>query len=193
MESSTPIRHGLAIVAASLASGAALACGFHEGTAVGQGMLNLAFPNALYVRTAVWQAQQAARLPRTDDAQSAGLAPEARSVLGLLRSSLWLRRLGARLDGAPAGPPRPGIALVLLGPVLWARFEAHDGAVRTTIHADGPAPADAVIVTELAVVQALVDGRLAFEDAVVLGVARLYGAPETVAAARSWLAAAGRD
>jgi hypothetical protein len=193
MASGRRICHRLAIVAASLASSAALACGFHEGTAVGQGMLNLTFPNALYVRTAVWQAQQAERLPRDDDARSEGPSPEARGALGLMRSSLWLRRLGARLDGAPPGSPRPGIALVLLGPVLWARFEAHDGAVRTTIHVDGPAPADAVIVTELAVVQALVDGRLAFDDAVDLGVARLYGAPETVAAARSWLAAAGRD
>ena len=50
----------------ALAPGAAPACGLEDPSsiAVQRGMLQLAYPLALYVGTAVWQAQVAGALPR---------------------------------------------------------------------------------------------------------------------------------
>jgi hypothetical protein len=179
-------------LAASLASAAAFACGFHDGTMVRRGTLNLAFPNALYVGAAVWQAQLAGVLQRDELWQRDDLTAEARGALGLIRANTRLRQLGARLDGVRTDA-RPGIALVLLGPVLWTRFEAPGGTVGTKVHVDGPERGDAVIVTELPVVEALAAGRMTFDEALDLGVVRLYGPPAAIAATRTWLGALQRD
>jgi hypothetical protein len=55
----------LATLAALIAlAPAVMACGFHGNVAVGA--LNVAYPNALWVRTAVWQAQLEGLLVRAD-------------------------------------------------------------------------------------------------------------------------------
>ena len=46
---------------------------------------------------------------------------------------------------------------------------------------------DVVLVTDAAVVEAIVDGRLTLARALELRLARLYGAPESIAHARRWL------
>jgi hypothetical protein len=44
-----------------------------------------------------------------------------------------------------------------------------------------------VLVTDLAVVEAIAGRQIAFDDALSSGLARLYGPPDEVEAARAWL------
>jgi len=175
----------LALSVVPLAGGA---CGFDDPDSIGmrRGALNLAFPLSLHVGTAVWQAQLAGRLPRDPLALREDLTPQARDGLRMMQASAALGRLALRISGASTAAARPDLAVVLLGPVLWSRFES--GAVTPQVHVAGPRDGDVVIVTDLAAVEALADGDLGFGDALDLGVMRLYGPPTEVAAALRWLA-----
>jgi hypothetical protein len=77
--------------------------------------------------------------------------------------------------------------VVLLGPVMWNRIEAERGSVKSLLHVAGPERGDVVVVTEIAVVEAIAAGSLTFEEALSLGVMRLYGPAADVIAARGWL------
>ena len=72
--------------------------------------------------------------------------------------------------------------------MLWSRFEPQSSAVQTQFHVDGPQPGDAVIVTELATVEALLEGKLTLSDALTLGVLKITR-PLGSAGAQNWLAA----
>lgn len=169
------------------------ACGFEDPSSLGfqRGILSLAFPQALYVGTAMWQAQMAGALPRDELAQRDDLTEEARRRLGLMRINGQFRQFAARLAGAPETAARPNLSIVLLGPMLWTRVEARDGTVAAKVHTDGPAAGDVVIVTDAPALQAIAGGNVGFAQALELWVMRLYGPPEEVAAAQSWLVAAG--
>jgi hypothetical protein len=54
-------------------------------------------------------------------------------------------------------------------------------------HTTGPSSGDVVIVTDEPVIKALVEGQVAPQTARELGLIRLYGAPEAVQRAASWL------
>jgi len=173
------------------AATASFACGLEDPSSIGfqRGVLNMAFPEALHVGTAVWQAQAAGTLPRDALLQRDDLAPEARATLRLFKANALMGQLAARLDDEQGRRANPRLAVVLIGPVLWTRFTAQNGNVVASFHAPGPEPGDVVIVTEAAVVEAIVGGELTFADALERRVARLYGADETVAAVRQWLVA----
>jgi hypothetical protein len=168
---------------------AATACGLEDPNSVAtqRGALQLAYPKALHVGTAVWQAQLAGALPRDALAQRGDLSPEARSRLRLIKANALIGRLADRLNGEPTGVPHPGIAIVLVGPVMWSRFDAGDGPVKAQIHVAGPERGDVVAVTDIAVVEAIADGTIDVAGAIDSGVMRLYGPPESVAKASSWL------
>jgi len=163
------------------------ACGFEDPDSIGmrRGALNFAFPQSLHVGTAIWQAQLAGRLPRDPLALQGDLPPEARASLRMLQANSAFDRLALRIGTGPTSSSRPNLAVVLLGPVLWARFEA--GAVRPLVHVRGPEDGDVVIVTDLAALEAIADGSLGFSEALDLGVLRLYGTAGDVAQARRWL------
>jgi hypothetical protein len=186
-------RRGPIVLAAWLfaATTAADACGFEDPNSIGmqRGMLNMAFPESLHVGTAVWQAQRAGALPRDALAQRDDLAPEARATLRLLKANALLRQLAARLSDAPGSRAHPNLAIVLLGPVLWSRLEAGDGPVRASVHVQGPAHGDVVVVTDIPVVEAIAAGDLDFTAALDRGIVRLYGDAQAVAAAQRWLTA----
>jgi len=187
--------NGLATLAAlAIASGAASACGLEDPNSVAaqRGALQLAYPKALHVGTAVWQAQLAGALPRDALAQRGDLSPEARSRLRLIKANALIGRLADRLNGEPTGVPHPGLAIVLVGPVMWSRFDAGDGPVKAQVHVAGPERGDVVAVTEIAVVEAIADGSLDIATAIDRGLLRLYGDPADVGAAHAWLAAATR-
>lgn len=177
-------------VALAALAGAAFACGLEDPSSIAtrRGVLNMACPESLHPGTAVWQAQLAGRLPRDPLAQRGDLTPEARATLRLIKANASLGQLAVRMSGASTAAARPNLALVLLGPVLWTRFDTDGDAVRPSVHVAGPEAGDVVIVTEIAVVEAVARGELGFGEALDLGVARLYGAPAGVAAARRWLA-----
>jgi hypothetical protein len=101
---------GAALVAAA---GAAWPCGLEDPSSitVRRGMLNMAFPEALHVGTAVWQAQLAGSLPRDPLAQRGDLTPEARGTMRLIRANMLLRQFAARLAEPGTATARPSLAV----------------------------------------------------------------------------------
>jgi hypothetical protein len=191
-----PVRSLAAALCAALAAaaGAAWPCGLEDPSSIAmrRGVLNLAYPESLHVGTAVWQAQLAGRLPRDPLAQRGDLTPEARGVMRMIRANALLRQFAARLAEPGAGTARPSLAVVLLGPVMWNRFETERGAAKSLLHVVGPEQGDVVVVTDIAVVEAIAAGSLAFDEALSFGVMRLYGPAADVAAARDWLTGRAR-
>jgi hypothetical protein len=165
-----------------------IACGLEDPSSIGvrRGALSLSYPESLYVGTAVWQAQLAGRLPRDPLAQRDDLSPEARATLRLTKANASLGQLALRMSQPSTVTARPNFAVVLLGPVLWSRFEAGSGSIRPSVHVQGLERGDVVVVTDIAVVEAIAGGNLGFAEAIELGVVRLYGPAQDVAAARSW-------
>jgi hypothetical protein len=180
----------LAALLIAAASGGAAACGMEDpsSVAIQRGSLNIAYPQSLHVGTAIWQAQLAGTLPRDPLALRGELTPEARAALRLTRAAALLRQFAARIDTAVA--PRAPLAIVLLGPVMWNRFEFDGGQLRPLLHVDGPRSGDVVVVTDLAVIEAVGTGRLTLADALRDGLVRLYGAPAEVASTQAWFTAA---
>jgi hypothetical protein len=152
-------------------------------------MLNWSYPDSLHVGTAVWGAQATGRLPRDELLDRTELTTEARQQFGYLRAARLLGQLRMALDGADRDAPRPALAVVLLGPVLWSRFEVQGAELSLLVHVDGPQAGDVVAVTEAPVIEALVAGRLDAHEALELGVIRLYGGSAESRGAREWLAA----
>ena len=178
----------LGLAVAAMAGGAS-ACGLEDPNSIAtrRGALNMAYPESLHVGTAVWQAQLAGRLARDPLAQRGDLSPDARATLRLIKANASLGQLALRMSQPSTGTARPNLAVVLLGPVLWSRFEAGSGSIRPSVHVQGPEGGDVVVVTDIAVVEAIAGGSLGFAEAIDLGVVRLYGSARDVAAARSWL------
>jgi hypothetical protein len=157
-------------------TGSANACGLEDPSsiAVRRGALGLVYPQALHVGTAAWQAQLDGRLPPDPLALRGDLSPEARGELRLLRANTLLRQFALKLKALASATARPKLAVVLVGPVLWSRFEVDGATVRSSLHVAGPEPGDAVSA-----------GTLSLSEALAQGLVRLYGA-EAVAA-RRWL------
>lgn len=177
------IRAAACVLLAALATApsAVRACGYHDPSSASLGMLNWAYPDSLHVRTAVWRAQGDGALARLDEGDA--LAPGSPEYL--LRQMQRFRRTEAQLRALHEGLARerqtpPPFAVVLLGSMLWSRFETNGGAPTIAVHADGPASGDVVIVTDAPVVAAIVDGRLAPRAARAGGLMRLYGEPAAV-------------
>ena len=91
-----------------------------------------------------------------------------------------LDELRNRIDTALAGQPMPAFAVVLIGPMLWTRFESTAGSVNMVSHATGPVGDDVVIVTDEAVVAALAEGRITAREARAQGLVKAYGTSENV-------------
>lgn len=139
-----------------------------------RGILNFVFPNALHVTTAVWQAQLAGIIAK----DRAGLSNEG--TLGFQVAAMRLRQLGRQVDVAARGAAVPSFSVVLLGPMLWANYKQHPEALEATVHAKGPVPGTVVMVTDEAVVAALLDGTLSPRDATDFGLLRTYGDPDQI-------------
>jgi len=176
------IFHGFALCAA-LAIPAALACGFHEATIPDRGMLNFVYPGSMSVGTRTWMALNEGLLP-VEPVQG---SPQAQKALRHMRAHAALDQLKARLDAGGASRERPTLAVVLLGPMLWSRFEPGANGAALTLHTDGPGDAQVVAVTEAPVVAALATGKLTLRDAQSLGLIAFYGPEASQRSAREWL------
>jgi hypothetical protein len=144
------------------------ACGYHEPT--GTGLLAAAYPKALWVRTAVWQAQLAGELPAS---ASSSDAASRHSHGSLLAAAGLMQGIAAHLrSGRDAAPP---FAVVLIGPMLWSRFEPRLDGTELQFHAAGPTRGDVVLVTEPVVLGALADRRSTWRSASARGLVRAYG------------------
>jgi hypothetical protein len=153
------------------------ACGYHDPSSVALGMLNLAYPDSLHVRTAVWTAQLEGTLDRAEPTIVGSASPDElfRRTLRLRQTLARLDALRGQIDAALDGAPPPAFSIVLIGPMLWSRFEAQDGALKLSAHSTGPDSGDVVIVTDEPVVAALLEGRISPPEARERGLLRVYG------------------
>jgi hypothetical protein len=167
-----------AAVALLAPSPSAHACGYHDPTDASAGVLNWAYPDALHVRTAVWMAQASGLIAPREPAP--GLDPLS-AAFRLQQMARWREtqsRLGtvrARIQAALEGQPMPAFAMVLIGPMLWTRFESAGGSVNMVLHDTGPVSDDVVLVTDEAVVVALTEGRFTAREARAQGLVKTYG------------------
>lgn len=158
---------------------AAVACGYHDPSTVARGVMNLVYPKALYVRTAVWQAQRIGVLPPRSRRPVKDLFAYQRAVSNV-------QTLGSRLT-VPNGEGA-SFAVVLLDSMLWARFVAGSDGYAVSVHVKGPEEGDVVLVTEAEVIGALVSGSLDISVAEDYGLFLLYGPAVRQAEIRSALA-----
>lgn len=170
-----------AAIALLFSAAPALACGFEDPSNVAfqRGILNFAFPKALWVQTAVWQAQEAGLLER--DQSLAG----NRALLGFRRASDALSDVARQLDAR--NEKVPPFALVMIGPVLWTRFAEGEQGLSATPHVNGPSSGDVVLVSDEPVILALAKGRIGGGTALEHGLIRIYGEPAKAAMLESML------
>lgn len=170
------IRHAAAVALAFAAviagSGGGSSCGYHSPVHVQRGMLNWIYPNALHVRTAVWQGEQAGILPVR--------APVA-DLFAYHKAVANLQHLRMAVQDGAAENPTPAFSLVFIDTMLWSRIAPREGSVEVQIHRDGPEPDDLVVVSEETVIAAIVTGKMQAKDAVEWGLIRLYGDSDTSA------------
>jgi len=175
------LRAGLLLLALAGAAGRAEACGYHAPVDIERGLLNLVYPEAMHVSTAVWQAEQA-QLLRAGGSREADIAcgclvllPPPRGPFAFHATARQLERFGRLL--ADATPESEGtVSLVLIDSMLWTRFVLAGGTVRSEVHSSGPGTDGPVLVSHTSVIEALVDGRLSGDLALERGLLRVYRA-----------------
>jgi len=135
--------------------------------------LNWTYPNALYVRTALWQAESAGILPKR---QAQPMPP----ALTFRREALSLRMLADRLSGARSCHCTPmNIAVVMIDSMLWTRFVAGPTSYVAQVDVRGPESGDVVVVTTSKVVETMGSGSLDASAAEAHGLIRFYWRPES--------------
>jgi hypothetical protein len=164
----------LVLAVVTSAPPAGLACGYHDDVSMARGLLNWVYPDALHVVGAISTAVAERRLPAPN------FDAAARDLFGskYRKTMQSLERLGRALPAAPGKVPSLSYSLVLVEPMLWTRFEAVQGELRTRLHVTGPEPGDLVLVSGEAVISEIANGRLTIGEAHRLGFIRLYGSDE---------------
>jgi len=177
---------GITSIFGAVFMSAAFACGYENPSNVALGLLNWTYPKALWVRSAVWQAENAGILPARE-------AKPAKDIFGgaFRRAAASVSELGKRINAAtPATEEAASFSVVLIPAAMWTRYAPTVNGYAVKVHADGPASGDVVIVTDEKVVQALVDGSLDAVAAESNGLLRFYGPDNRQRAVRRVLVAA---
>ena len=188
----------------------ALACGYEDPQSIAIGALNLAFPDSLHLRTAIWQAEIDGVLPREQVPASATSPPvnssprsfaapgtlsnaniaqatDPAKIIALMEALRVIEQARLRLASSPDTSHHPTIAMVYASKMLWTRFVGTERGVTAQTHASGPESGDVVMITEPIVIQALVAGALSPVDAFQRKLIRLYGDEAAIASAQQWL------
>jgi hypothetical protein len=160
---------GLAVLALTATALPGRTCGFEDpnSATMQRVMLNVVYPNALYVQGAV------------DEALRAGMLRPAHftrpgDFFALQRTTRNLRRFADILaDGASAD--LPAFSMVLMGPVLWTRFVPGADGLAAETHVAAPSPHRIVVVTDVPALAALVQGDVSGDRAIASGLVRFYG------------------
>lgn len=173
-----PLRALLAAAAMATAVHDGAACGFEDPRSVSLGVLNWAYPEALRVRTAVWQAEDAGLLPPRD-------GPAATGPFAFYRAARTMEKLGALLDRLPDAGAGLDISVVLIPAVMWTRYSTRSGGMDVETHVSGPEKGDIVVVTDEKVVRALLAGKFDLDQAVKRELMRFYGGYEDQVVARA--------
>jgi hypothetical protein len=181
-----------AVGAAALTSLVAMApvafgCGYEDpnSAAVQRGVLNFAYPYALHVVGALTQARLAGVVAPPPE------APAVNDPFGsqFHKTARMLQQFGDTFGIEPS--EHLAFSMVLIEPMLWARFAPRDGGVATSVHVSGPATGDPVVIATEAAMREIVGRRLTAERADELGLIRIYGDPEKIARLRAIIAGQG--
>ena len=78
------------------------------------------------------------------------------------------------LDNAKGSEPTE-FSLVLVGPRLWSHYRVSDERIRAQYHVDGPLTERAVVLTDDAVIEALLAGTLDADQALEAGLIAVAG------------------
>jgi hypothetical protein len=156
------------------------ACGYDDPKSIQLGTLNWAYPDALYVHSAVADAEAVGLIP-PEPAADDGLSP-------LQHATAMMKEFGAKLFDERLADRHATIAVVLIPQVMWTRFTIDPAGISMQEHVDGPSEHDLVIVTEEKVIHALLDEKLGADMAENKGLIRFYGATAEIAEVRAALA-----
>lgn len=162
---------GAMLFAAAAAPRPVAACGYENPSDIALGLLNWVFPEALHVRSAVWQAEKIGILPPRP-------AKPARDLFGAEFRQAAASMVGLRVRMNSAASPAagmPSFSVVLIPAVMWTTYTPSEAGYTTEVHTEGPAKGDVIIVTDEKVVRALVDGSLDAVAAERYGLIRFYG------------------
>ena len=161
------------------------ACGYDNPKSIALGTLNWIYPDALYVHTAVSQAERAGLLPPDKPGAQSGL-------FAFHRATSTMRSFGANLADPQLAKAGSSISVVLIPQAMWTRFSVSPDGVTMQGHAEGPLDGDLVIVTEEKVIRALADETLDLATAEEKGLLRFYGNSEHIAKVRTALTKASQ-
>ena len=186
----------LAAVLAGIPGGAALACAFHPTFA---NAISVAYPGSLKVAVAIADARERKLLPPAGSQRAATGAQCLASAVAERRSSPLARTkfpvssgescaytaalgrlqdLGRRFElaiGNGADDSGTEFSLVLVGPRLWSHYRLADRRVLAAYHVDGPLEERAVVLTDDAVLSAILDGSLDVGQAIEAGLISVAG------------------
>ena len=162
---------GLTIVVLATTVARGWSCGFEDpnSATMQRVMLNVVYPDSLYVQGAVDTALRAGKLKPAHFAKPG-------DFFALPRTTRNLRHLAVVLaDGTPN--ELRAFSVVLMGPVLWTRFQPDKAGLAAEPHVAGPAAGEVVVVTDVPALAALVSGEISGAYAHALGLVRYYGDP----------------
>ena len=174
----------LAAAGVCLTAPVAGACGYHNPADMALGLMNWAYPNALHVRTAVWQAEDAGILPTR-------ARTPAKDLFAFNRMLKHLNALGNSLNAAGlVDAHRASFAVVQLDSMLWTRFARTASGYAVETHAASATEGDVVVVTDGKVITAMINGSLDAAAAEKYGLLRYYGPDRAQVVVRRALATA---
>ena len=113
-----------------------------------------------------------------------GAGARANYLAGYLKTDHSLHRFGDALRDQRSEDGELAFTLVLIEPMLWARFQFDGGRATTSVHVDGAQAGDVVVWTAEAALRQIVDHRMTFARADELGLVRFYGDEAKIARVR---------
>ena len=154
----------------------------HDASLVRKVAVNIAYPDALAVESAVWEAQKAGWLPVPDVVrlQATGEDRKALDEMAFRKTVEALKTFGSLLDSKTSGAQHADVSVLLVDEMMWNRFSMENGHTDLLADISEPQDDDLVIVTETSVIMAMVSASLSIDEAVDMRVLRLYGAPTEV-------------
>lgn len=155
-----------------------LACGYDDPQSVSRGFLNWIYPDSLYVIGAISKEVAARRLPLSNFDR--GGVDLFGNKFRLAKTSL--EEFGAMLGAASREPLQTPVTLVLVEPMLWARYQPTPEGWRTAVHLSGAERGDLVVITGESVIAEIAARRLTLGQAYARGVVRIYGEAARIAA-----------
>ncbi|WEX74521.1 hypothetical protein PYH37_001956 [Sinorhizobium numidicum] len=168
----------VAVLIAIVPGSEGFACGYDNPRSISRGSLNWSYPFSLHVMGAISREVAARRLPIANFDRG-GMDLFGRKYL---RAKKALEQFGEMLRPTSREPLPTPVAVVLVEPMLWARFEMTAVGLRTAVHVPGAERGDLVIITGEAVIAEIAARRLMFGDAYARGIVRLYGEDRQIAA-----------